>query len=122
MNPAVDLDERWQRNLEAYQKRLATKERAVALLGGRCHICGYDKCPSAFDFHHPDPRTKDFTISNRTVWSEALERELRKTVLLCATCHREVHAGWHAGFIEDDEMERSGSLCDDDWEVGSLGV
>lgn len=110
------LDERWERNFEAYRRRLAIKERAVAFLGGRCRICGYDKCPAAFDFHHTDPRTKDFTISNRTVWSEALEKELRKTVLLCATCHREVHAGWHPAYLEDDEVERSGSLYEEDWE------
>lgn len=119
MTPAEDLDQRWQRNFEATQKRLALKERAVAFLGGKCHICGYDKCPAAFDFHHTDPRTKDFTISNRTVWGPELESELRKTVLLCATCHREVHAGWHAGFLEDDELERSGSLYDEDWDSAS---
>lgn len=114
MTLANDLDERWHRNFEAYQRRLALKQRAVDFLGGKCHICGYDKCPAAFDFHHTDPRTKDFSISERTVWSAALEVELHKTVLLCANCHREVHAGWHAGFIEDDEMDRSGSLYDDE--------
>ena len=110
----TDLDKKWQRNFEAYQKRTALKERAVAFLGGKCQICGYDKCPAAFDFHHIDARLKDFTVSERAVWSKELEEELRKTALLCATCHREVHAGWHAGFIEDDEIERSGSIYDDD--------
>jgi hypothetical protein len=120
MSHASDLDERWQRNFEAAQKRLALKERAVAFLGGRCRICGYSRCPAAFDFHHQDPRTKDFTISDRTVWSDALEAELRKTSLVCANCHREVHAGWHAGYIEDDEAERSGSLYDEDWEPPTI--
>lgn len=114
MVSATDLDLRWQRNLEAHQKRLALKEQAIAYLGGRCQICGYDRCPAAFDFHHPDPRTKDFTVSVKTVWSEALEAELRKCVLLCSNCHREVHAGWHAGLIEDDELERGGSLYEED--------
>lgn len=117
MDLADSYEQRWHRNFEAYQKRLALKQRAIDLLGGRCQICGYDRCPSAFEFHHTDPRTKDFSVSDRVAWSESLEAELKKTVLLCANCHREVHAGWHAGFLEDDEIERGGSLYEsDDWE------
>lgn len=117
-----DVDQRWQRRFDAAARRLATKERAIAFLGGRCQICGYDGCPAAFDFHHPDPQSKDFTISSRTVWSAALERELRKTVLLCANCHREVHAGWYPSYVDSDEDERGGSLYEsDDWEPPQSG-
>lgn len=93
-------DSRWQRNFTASQQRSVLKEQAIAYLGGRCRICGYDRCPAAFDFHHPDPWTKDFTISDRIVWSEALETELKKTILLCSNCHREVHAGWHPSYLD----------------------
>lgn len=98
-------DERWQRNFEAASKRHDLKERAVAYLGGRCVICGYDACPSAFDFHHVDPAEKDFVVSSKSSW-EAIEPELKKCVLLCANCHREVHAGWHPRFLNLDEDRR----------------
>lgn len=88
-------------------KRLVLKEQAIAFLGGKCQICGYDKCPAALDFHHVDGREKDFEISGRMAWSKALEEELAKCTLLCSNCHREVHAGWHPGYItlEEEGME-----------------
>ena len=42
------------------------KQRLVNALGGKCCICGYDKCLSALEFHHTDPNEKDFTIGNNT--------------------------------------------------------
>lgn len=109
------LDEKWQRNFEASGKRLELKERAVAYLGGRCAICGYDKCPSAFDFHHVDPDEKDFVVSSKSSW-EIIEPELQKCVLLCATCHREVHAGWHPRFLTIDDERRDHGSIDLDWD------
>lgn len=114
MSLATDLDQKWQRNFEASQKRRLLKEQAVAYLGGHCQICGYNRCISAFDFHHTDPNTKDFTISERMVWSAELEAELKKTILLCANCHREVHAGWHPKYIVLEDDERGGSIFEDD--------
>ena len=99
---AHELDLRWQRNFEASQKRLALKERAIAYLGGKCQICGYDRCPAAFDFHHIDAREKDFSISTSMNW-ERIQAELDKCSLLCANCHREVHNGWHPQLLESHE-------------------
>jgi hypothetical protein len=90
------------RKFETAMRRKGLRDRAVAHLGGRCLICGYDKCSSAFDFHHMDPMEKDFTISARmTSWVRILP-ELTKCVLLCCRCHREVHDGWHPGFLVTD--------------------
>lgn len=102
MTAATTLDERWHRNFEAHRQRLALKERAIAYLGGRCQKCGYDKCPSAFDFHHLDPSEKDFDISSKTSWA-TIEPELKKCSLLCANCHRETHDGWHPDLLTHEE-------------------
>jgi len=97
---------------QAAAKRRALREQAVAYKGGRCVICGYDRCASAFDFHHVDPWAKDFAISQRMTSFRAIQKELDKCVLLCATCHREVHDGLHPGYLEDHDRAR-GQL--DDW-------
>lgn len=70
------------------------KEKAVQFLGGKCQICGYDKCSQAMTFHHRDPEKKEFTLS--TSWEKSWEvvcKEVEKCVLLCCRCHAEVHAG-----------------------------
>jgi hypothetical protein len=69
------------------------KFKAIEYLGGKCHKCGYDKCPAALEFHHTDATEKDFEISkvNTTAWSSAITKELDKCILLCANCHREEH-------------------------------
>lgn len=70
------------------------KKRAVELLGGKCVICGYSKSMAAFVFHHVDPSTKLFGVgSTYNVSWKRFEAEARKCVLLCANCHRELHAG-----------------------------
>lgn len=64
--------------------------------GSKCAECGYNKSLSALDIHHLDPEEKEFGIgrirANPKSWNKIVE-ELRKCVLLCANCHREVHAG-----------------------------
>lgn len=73
--------------------RQRTKERAVALLGGRCAVCGYSRCAASLQFHHRDPKVKDFRISEYSRSWQRIEPELRKCILLCANCHAEYHAG-----------------------------
>jgi len=50
---------------------------------------------AAFDFHHIDPKQKDFTITNEIANKpfKELENEVKKCILLCANCHRVVHSG-----------------------------
>jgi len=84
-------------------QRLELKQRAISHMGGGCKLCGYNKCARALEFHHLERQNKQFSISTfigervfkRTVeevWAQ-VESELRKCVLLCANCHREVEAG-----------------------------
>ena len=77
------------------RRRKRIRKMAVDHLGGKCQICGYNKCSDSLDFHHRDPETKKFGISVDGItrsWSR-VKNEIEKCVLLCANCHREVHAG-----------------------------
>lgn len=69
---------------------------AVAYKGGKCEICGYNRCVAALDFHHVDPEKKDFNISKvtRSRLTQEVKNELDKCVLLCSRCHREVEDGF----------------------------
>ncbi len=82
--------------VEAVQKRRdKIKELAIEYKGGKCCICGYNKCHSALEFHHLNPETKDFSISANGYtrsWKEVKD-ELNKCILVCANCHRELHSG-----------------------------
>lgn len=59
--------------------------------GGACALCGYDKCHRALGFHHRDPATKEFDLSDkaRSYSLERLRKEAAKCDLLCANCHME---------------------------------
>jgi hypothetical protein len=62
--------------------------------GGQCVICGYDRNPSALQFHHVDRTTKEFTLRNGDTRSiERMRAEAAKCVLLYANCHAEVESG-----------------------------
>ncbi|HEX4774373.1 MAG TPA: hypothetical protein VH234_02560 [Candidatus Saccharimonadales bacterium] len=81
--------------LAVTKRRQELKSRAVAMLGGKCCLCGYDKHPGALDFHHIDRATKSFGISSGGFsWSwTIIEAELKKCILVCANCHREIELG-----------------------------
>ena len=75
--------------------RRNTKLRTVRHMGAACAGCGRGGHPSIFDFHHLDAREKAFGIGQDGIprrWSK-VAAELAKCVMLCANCHREVHAG-----------------------------
>jgi hypothetical protein len=65
---------------------LKRRNRAIALLGGRCIDCASDE---ALEFDHVDRLTKTKTIGSILLcrW-ETVEIELAKCVLRCQRCHR----------------------------------
>jgi hypothetical protein len=78
-------------------RQVAFKKKCVEYKGGKCIVCGYDKCLAALDFHHRDPKEKDFGISQFRCVSfeknkERVTKELDKCDLVCANCHREIHS------------------------------
>ena len=70
------------------------KDDLVAIAGGCCKHCGYNKNTAALCFHHTDPTIKKFNLDIRkcsnSTW-EALLAESMKCILLCANCHAELH-------------------------------
>jgi hypothetical protein len=76
-------------------RRNNLKLRMVLYKGGKCALCGYNKCMKALTFHHIDPTTKEFNISgNHCRKWEVVQKELDKCVLLCSNCHAEVEDGF----------------------------
>lgn len=81
--------------IRAVQKRRKkVRSMSIAYKGGKCTRCGYDRCMDALEFHHTDPSQKDFGLSGQghTRSWKRVQEELDKCVMLCANCHREVHA------------------------------
>jgi transposase len=76
--------------------RRRTKRKLVSEAGGRCRLCGYDRCTRALHFHHTDPEQKEFGLARGGVTRaiEQLRVEAAKCVLLCSNCHAEVEAGF----------------------------
>lgn len=90
--------------------RIATKQKLLAYKGGKCSICGYDKnVPGAYDFHHRNPKEKDFGISRyqNLNWKKLL-KEVDKCDLVCKNCHAEIH----------DDPQRRGEILKgkEEWE------
>jgi hypothetical protein len=62
--------------------------------GGCCEKCGYNKNMAAFDFHHKNPKEKDYNLDVRKLTNSTMAKlmiEVEKCELLCANCHRETH-------------------------------
>lgn len=97
----------------------STKERVISVMGGKCQLCGYDKCAKALELHHIDPSQKDSVISGNLLnnsWDKLCD-ELRKCILVCANCHREIHSGLYNGelissFNEDIATKFSKLIAD----------
>lgn len=74
------------------EQRNYFKVKAIEYLGGSCQKCGYNKCLSAFDFHHKsdDKELSPGYLISTFNW-ERIQKELDKCILLCRNCHYEVH-------------------------------
>jgi 5-methylcytosine-specific restriction endonuclease McrA len=77
------------------KRRQVVKQQLVEQAGGKCKLCGYDRCLNALQFHHLDPSQKCFGLDRGITRSyEQSAEEAKKCVLLCANCHAEVEAGF----------------------------
>ena len=76
-------------------RRKTIKARVVEYKGGKCILCGYKRSIEALDLQHTDSSKKQFGISGQGLtrsWKR-VKAEADKCVLICANCHRELHAG-----------------------------
>ncbi len=75
---------------------LKRRLKFLELIGNKCEICGYNKYHGALEFHHRNTEEKSEKINHQSLTqyktSFVLE-ELKKCILVCSNCHREIHAG-----------------------------
>lgn len=71
------------------------KINLISLFNGKCCICGFDLYPDALEFHHVNPKDKEFPLSSNVM--KSLDKQIieaKKCVLVCSNCHRGIHAGY----------------------------
>ncbi len=69
------------------------KKLLVKISGNKCNLCGYNKVISALQFHHIQPEQKQYGLAQNGT-CHSLDKdlsELKKCILVCANCHREIH-------------------------------
>ncbi|MBD2775109.1 HNH endonuclease [Iningainema tapete] len=93
-------------NRQTIERMRRFKEKCVAYKGGKCSRCGYDRCIDALEFHHVNPKEKDLQLSAGKGYSfEKAIPELDKCILVCANCHREIHAEMRVILVLPEETE-----------------
>lgn len=96
--PWKDWPEKWRQNSIKRIRERGTerKQKLVDMLGGKCVVCGYNRCLKALAFHHKDESKKAFSLDTRVIQSKAWDKvlkEVKKCAILCHNCHTELHDG-----------------------------
>ncbi len=87
-------EERRRKNIDnSLRFRKQNKIKLVEYLGGKCMICGYNKSLSALEFHHINPKEKEFALTYSNKSWDKLKQEADKCILVCANHHREIEDG-----------------------------
>lgn len=88
--------EHYQKHKEQYKERNQLQKQKTRLLINQAKDNGCAKCgereKACLDFHHLGE--KDMTVSAMLGMNEQRVRfEISKCIVLCANCHRKLHAG-----------------------------
>ena len=81
------------RSKNVSNQRRRNKQKLIEHFGGKCSKCSYNKCNAALEFHHIE-ENKEFGIAQngKSISFSAMLKEAEKCILVCANCHREIHA------------------------------
>jgi hypothetical protein len=84
-------------NIRKLILRDSVKAWAIYKSGGKCCVCGYNRCMSSLTFHHIDQTMKIFNIRGMvlTYNLDKIIDELNKCSLMCHNCHTELHDGYN---------------------------
>lgn len=90
ISTSYEGDEMGTKSVTTRQKR---KQELVYIMGGKCVLCGYNRCVAALEFHHIDKSTKTRELSTGAnhSWESDVE-EVKKCALVCSNCHKEIEA------------------------------
>ncbi|MDD3412373.1 MAG: hypothetical protein PHY47_00045 [Lachnospiraceae bacterium] len=85
---------------QIYKRKRLHKIKSDFILdkGGECSHCKIKynfKNAAIFDFHHIDPKEKEYNLGQGTVNKiklSVLKEELKKCILICSNCHRLIHS------------------------------
>lgn len=71
---------------QLYRQKLLEIKRQIG-----CSLCEETE-PCCLDFHHVDPKKKLCSVSRSYMSDKRLREEIAKCIVLCANCHRKLHA------------------------------
>ena len=95
-------------------RQIKNKLELVNIFGGKCEICNNNNF-IVLCFHHIDPNSKKFEISDKIRLSyNDLYEEAKKCQLLCQNCHRELHYKNNKDERRNDKLiylEYAGAKC-----------
>ena len=72
-------------------KNRELSERYRKLVG--CKRCGYNECIQALEYHHVGVKDRNVSLLvGHGCSTKRVKNEIRKCIVLCTNCHRELHA------------------------------
>ena len=81
-----------------WQRKTIIKKRQKLIdlkrIQGNCEICGWNKMPEIFIFHHKNESNKRFNIGRANIANysdKTINAELKKCIMICPTCHFIIH-------------------------------
>ena len=72
------------------RRRLITQLSDQIKVQRGCCVCGYNRCPAALEWHHPNKDKEGNPSELKSI--NVFLSEIDKCEVLCANCHRELHA------------------------------
>lgn len=87
----VKIDGNWEDKSPSYRFKIRQRAKlAKYKIEKGCSKCGYDKHPSALDFHHLSSSEKNYNIGEQIGSRpfEEVQNEIDKCEIVCSNCHR----------------------------------